>query len=127
MKKRIVNGLLVLCTLGLVAACVWSICSDIAFDNEKAEREKMVIARLMDIRNAEEQYKMTYGEYCGTIDSIIDFVKNGKTVDKIIKDGELTDEQLEAAGINGGMIRLSVGLENVEDIIDDLRQAFDKL
>ena len=96
MKKRIVNGLLVLCTLGLVAACVWSICSDIAFDNEKAEREKMVIACLMDIRNAEEQYKMTYGEYCGTIDSIIDFVKNGKTVDKIIKDGELTDEQLEA-------------------------------
>ena len=96
MKKRIVNGLLVLCTLGLVAGCVWSICSDIAFDNEKAEREKMVIARLMDIRNAEEQYKMTYGEYCGTIDSIIDFVKNGKTVDKIIKDGELTDEQLEA-------------------------------
>ena len=40
---------------------------------------------------------------------------------------QLTDEQLEAAGINGGMIRLSVGLENVEDIIDDLRQAFDKL
>lgn len=40
---------------------------------------------------------------------------------------QLTDEQLEAAGINGGMIRLSVGLENVEDIIDDLKQAFDKL
>lgn len=96
MKKSIVNGLLVLCTLGLVAACVWSICSDIAFDSEKEEREQLVIARLMDIRNAEEQYKMTYGEYCGTIDSIIDFVKNGKTVDKIIKDGELTDAQLEA-------------------------------
>ena len=29
-----------------------------------------------------------------------------------------------AAGINGGMIRLSVGLENVEDIIDDLKQGF---
>jgi hypothetical protein len=27
---------------------------------------------------------------------IIDFVKNGKTVDKIIKEGELTDDQLEA-------------------------------
>ena len=36
---------------------------------------------------------------------------------------QLTDEQLVAAGINGGMIRLSVGLENVEDIIDDLKQA----
>lgn len=37
---------------------------------------------------------------------------------------QLTDEQLIAAGINGGMIRLSVGLENVDDILDDLKQAF---
>ena len=37
---------------------------------------------------------------------------------------QLTDEQLAAAGINGGMIRFSVGLENVEDILDDLKQAF---
>ncbi|MDD4508959.1 MAG: PLP-dependent transferase, partial [Eubacteriaceae bacterium] len=33
---------------------------------------------------------------------------------------QLSDEQLVAAGINAGMIRLSVGLENVEDIIADL-------
>jgi O-acetylhomoserine (thiol)-lyase len=38
---------------------------------------------------------------------------------------QLTDEQLVAAGINAGMIRLSVGLENVEDIIADLTQAFE--
>ncbi len=37
---------------------------------------------------------------------------------------QLTDEQLAAAGINGGLIRLSVGLENVEDILDDLKKAF---
>ncbi len=37
---------------------------------------------------------------------------------------QLTDEQLVAAGIDAGMIRLSVGLENVEDIIDDIKQAF---
>lgn len=36
---------------------------------------------------------------------------------------QLTDEQLIAAGINPGLIRLSVGLENVEDIIEDLEQA----
>lgn len=36
---------------------------------------------------------------------------------------QLTDEQLEMAGINAGMVRLSVGLENVEDIIEDLEQA----
>ena len=37
---------------------------------------------------------------------------------------QLTDEQLVAAGIEPGMVRLSVGLENVQDIIDDLEQAF---
>ncbi len=40
---------------------------------------------------------------------------------------QLTDEQLAAAGIDGGMIRLSVGLENVEDILDDVRQGLDKV
>lgn len=37
---------------------------------------------------------------------------------------QLTDEQLKAAGIESGMIRLSVGLENAEDIISDLVNAF---
>lgn len=35
----------------------------------------------------------------------------------------LTDEQLAAAGVTRGMIRLSVGLEHVDDLIADLDQA----
>ena len=38
-----------------------------------------------------------------------------------------TEEELEAAGIPAGLIRFSVGLENPEDIIADLKQAFDKI
>jgi cystathionine beta-lyase/cystathionine gamma-synthase len=34
-----------------------------------------------------------------------------------------TDEQLRDAGITRGMLRLSVGLEDVEDLIADLDQA----
>lgn len=37
---------------------------------------------------------------------------------------QLTAEQLEAAGINSGMVRFSVGLEDINDILDDLKQAF---
>ena len=37
---------------------------------------------------------------------------------------QLTDEQLVAAGIEGGMIRLSVGLENIEDILADIKLGF---
>ena len=37
---------------------------------------------------------------------------------------QLTEEQLTASGVGPEMIRLSVGLENVEDLIWDLDQAF---
>lgn len=40
---------------------------------------------------------------------------------------QLTDEQLVAAGVNPGLIRLSVGLENVDDIIEDLDQSLKQL
>ncbi len=40
---------------------------------------------------------------------------------------QLTDAQLAAAGINPGMIRFSVGLENVDDIIADIELGFKAL
>ncbi len=40
---------------------------------------------------------------------------------------QLTDEQLVAAGIEAGMVRFSVGLEDVEDILADLEQALAKV
>ena len=38
-----------------------------------------------------------------------------------------TEEELAASGIAAGLIRLSAGLENAEDIIADLKQALDQL
>jgi cystathionine beta-lyase/cystathionine gamma-synthase len=42
----------------------------------------------------------------------------GKTVPK---------EQRDLAGVSEGLVRFSVGIENVEDILNDLKQALDKL
>lgn len=36
---------------------------------------------------------------------------------------QLTDEQLVAAGITPGLVRFSVGLENIDDILADIEQA----
>lgn len=36
---------------------------------------------------------------------------------------QLTDEQLREAGVAPDLIRFSVGIENVDDIIEDLKQA----
>ena len=38
---------------------------------------------------------------------------------------QLSDEQLVEAGVDPAMIRFSVGIENAEDIIEDIRQALD--
>ena len=83
MKKTIVNSLLVVCVLGLVGACFMSIYADIAFDEQKSEREQQVIARLMQIREAVEN---RYGE-------LITKLQNGiyVTVSKWL-DGESLDK-----------------------------------
>jgi len=36
---------------------------------------------------------------------------------------QLSEEELEKAGVGKGLIRLSIGLENAEDLIDDLREV----
>ena len=40
---------------------------------------------------------------------------------------QLNDEQLVAAGVSPGMIRLSVGIENIDDLIADVKQALDSI
>lgn len=40
---------------------------------------------------------------------------------------QLSEEQLREAGIAPDLMRLSVGIEDADDIIDDIRQALDKL
>ncbi len=40
---------------------------------------------------------------------------------------QLSDEELRVAGINPELIRLSVGIENADDIIADLKQALEKI
>ncbi|MBO7289259.1 MAG: O-acetylhomoserine aminocarboxypropyltransferase/cysteine synthase [Clostridia bacterium] len=40
---------------------------------------------------------------------------------------QLNDQELEAAGVTPDLIRFSVGIENVEDIIADIQQALDNI
>ncbi len=40
---------------------------------------------------------------------------------------QLTDEQLETAGISQDLVRLSIGIEHIDDIIEDLEQALEKV
>ncbi len=39
---------------------------------------------------------------------------------------EVPDDERRARGLTDGLVRLSVGIEDVDDIIDDLTQALEK-
>nr|MCU0394214.1 PLP-dependent transferase [Thermoflexibacter sp.] len=40
---------------------------------------------------------------------------------------QLSDEEQTAAGVNPTLLRLSVGIEHIDDIIADLTQAFEQI
>ena len=96
--KTVINCVLVICALALVYICYGSIMGPINFDKQKDIREKAIIARLIDIRKAQQEYRSVHeGAYTASFDTLIHFVKTAK-LPFIMKIGSLTDDQL-----NNGM------------------------
>ena len=94
--KTVINIVLGLCAAALVYVCYGSIMGPIDFDNTKKAREKEIIARLIDIRKAQVEYRnINKGVYTASFDTLIDFVKTAK-LPFVKKEGALTDAQLEA-------------------------------
>ena len=94
--KTVINIVLAACVIGLIYVCYGSIVGPINFDNTKKAREKQVIARLIDIRKAQLEYRNLHnGQYTASFDTLIDFVKTAK-LPFVKKEGVLSDTQLEA-------------------------------
>ncbi|MBQ8501876.1 MAG: hypothetical protein IJ494_06235 [Bacteroides sp.] len=93
--KTVFNVVLALCIVGLAWICYASIMGPINFEKAKSQRDAAVIARLIDIRKAQGEYRnLNSQQYTNNFDTLIDFVKNAK-LPFIFKQGELTDDQLE--------------------------------
>lgn len=96
--KTVINLVLAACAIVLVYICYGSIMGPINFDKEKKIREDAIIARLIDIRKAQQEYRSVHdGAYTASFDTLINFVKTAK-LPFIMKVGALTDDQL-----NNGM------------------------
>lgn len=92
--KTVINLVLAACVIALIYICYGSIMGPIHFDEERKLREKAIIARLIDIRKAQQEYRsMHQGAYTDNFDSLITFVKTAK-LPFIMKVGTLTDDQL---------------------------------
>ena len=93
--KLVINCILAACAAGLLYLCYGSIMAPIEFENTKKEREKEIIASLINIRDAQVKYRnITLGGYCEDLDSLVNFVKTAQ-LPIVKKEGELTDDQLE--------------------------------
>ena len=94
--KKVFNVLLALCVAGLLFICWRSIQDDIDFSKEVTVRENAVKARLLEIKAAQEEYKLQNpeGMYCDSHFKLVEFVRNGR-IPKIVKEGVLSDEQME--------------------------------
>ena len=93
--KKVLNLLLLVTIAGLAYICYRSIMGPIEFGDERELREKAIIARLIDIRTAQVEYRnINKNGYADNFDTLIAFVKTAK-MPIILEEGTLNDEQLE--------------------------------
>lgn len=109
--KTAINVILGVCALVLAYICVGSILDDQALDAQIEARKKVVIARLLDIKKAQEAFKETHdtvvsyldpesqemsevtmGRFALSFDELEDFLKNGRMPLEIIKEGQIQEE-----------------------------------
>lgn len=93
----------------LVYMCYKSVTGPIDYNNEKEIRDNAIIARLVDIRKAQIEYKNIHKEHAGSFDELGKFLSTEK-IPFLIKEGVLTDEQLEKGmteqeAVKKGLIR----------------------
>ncbi len=79
----------------LTYLCIMSILTPIKFERERAQREKVVIETLINLRTAQIEHRDQKGYYTGSLDSLVTFIKTGKKK-VVLKEGVLSDAQLLA-------------------------------
>jgi hypothetical protein len=78
MKHNIIKISLSLVIIVLGYLLINSIMAPVKFKNEKIRREKVVIKRLIEIRNVQLAFKGVHSAYAATFDTLIEFINNGK-------------------------------------------------
>jgi len=112
--KKVINFILALCIVGLIYIVYGSIMGPIKFANAKSERDKAVITRLTQIKDAQTEYNHQRTGYCNNFDSLAAFIKTAKLpITK--KVGELTDDQLDANWTESKVLALYQKARNAEE------------
>ncbi len=121
MMKTIIQIALIVIAIVLGYFIVVSVQRPVQFDAAKEARYDVTIQRLKDIRSAEIAYKEVYGEYTGSWDTLINFVKYD-SLPLVRKIGLLTDSMInaglnEASAIKKGLLIRDTVRINVLDTL----------
>jgi lipopolysaccharide export LptBFGC system permease protein LptF len=92
--KLVLRTLLVVAIVALIYMCVQSILVPLDFEKQNKIREKAIVERLINIRDAQIGYKNANGIYAANFEDLQKFLNEVK-IPFLIKEGELTDEQLK--------------------------------
>lgn len=65
------NSVLWTCVVLLMGLCGLSISAPLRFDRQREKRETEVKARLIKIRQAQQQYLSRKGQYCASLDELV--------------------------------------------------------
>lgn len=86
MKGRtILQIVLALVIVGLAVLLYNSIMKPVRFDNEYNKRREACAEKLKSIRTLEEAYKVTYGSYTGSFDTLIGRLMNEDSMKTVVK------------------------------------------
>jgi hypothetical protein len=92
--KTAIQIILTVAILALGYLCVESIQKPVRFKQAHKERKEKVIERLEGIREAQRAYKSVNGDFTGSFDTLINFVKSD-SLHLVKMEGRLTDSMLE--------------------------------
>lgn len=106
----------------LTYICFMSILTPIKFERVRAEREKVIIQTLINLRTAQIEHRDQKGYYNGSLDSLVTFINTGKKK-VVLKEGVLSDAQL-LAGLTESKASAIVRKGNQREIIDNGLQNF---
>ncbi len=130
--KTAIQIILTIAILALGYLCVESIQKPVRFNRAYNARQEKVINRLENIRKAQRAYKSVYGEFTGSFDTLINFVKSdslrlvrmeGSLTDSMIEEGLTERKAMERGIIQRDTIRIAVkdSLFSKNFIADSLR------
>ena len=103
-KSKILQIGLAVVIVALAIVLYNSIMKPVRFDNEYILRRDAVVVKLKEIRTLQEGYKITYGKYASTMDSLISGLTEGR-LPVVKKYGNVPDEMTEAEALKQGIIR----------------------